>query len=62
MPGPDVIAVPALGRVAGGGAEIGEVAVRIRREVVMVPDRGSGSIGKGTPRRLVTLLEVLHRA
>ncbi len=62
MPGPDVIAVVALARLAGGRAEVGEVALRTGRLVVVVAGRRHRPIPVPAPGRVIALTKLGGRA
>src|SRR5688572_13355884 len=55
VPRTEIVAVIALGRVPGGGAEIIEVALGVRRIIFMVPGRGARARQVSTPRGVVAI-------
>src|SRR5438128_9971311 len=62
MPCPEVVAVIASARLAGIGAEIGEVRSSIGGVVVMIARSGACPSFMPTPRRLVAVPKVLNCA
>src|SRR5438874_8778993 len=58
VPGAEVIAVPALSRLPGGGAEVPEVAGGLRRVVVVVARHRMGTVLEPAPGGVVALLVV----
>ena len=58
MPAPDVVAVVALGRIAGRGPPVGEVRRRAARVVLVVPDDRPGPSLLKAPGRAIAVREL----
>src|SRR5439155_25380618 len=62
VPGPEVVAVVAVLRIPGGGAEVAEVPGRVGRLVIPFTGRRLGARFVQSPARLVALLVLRERA
>src|SRR5947207_15294157 len=61
MPGAQIVAVEALGRIASGGPKIGEVARRARRLVLVIAGCWAGARLMPAPCRIITGVELIER-